>query len=113
MIGKERNKEYTRIEDENCNRIHNVYEELGFKLGPLPLYVNNQGIIFLALNPAQEGHIKHTHIPNHYICEAVEFGEVKLYHVPTDQQYADIFMKNLAKLKPKTGRKALCLIKHS
>ena len=93
--------------------IHNVYEELGFKLGPLSLCVNNQSTIFLASNPAQEGHIKHAHISNHYICEAVEFGEVKLYYVPTNQQYADIFMKNLAKLKFETGRKALCLIKHS
>ena len=93
--------------------ICNVYEELGFKLGPLPLCVNNQGTIFLALNPVQEGHIKHTCIPNHYIHEAVEFGEVKLYYVPTDQQYTDIFMKNLAKLKFKTGRKVLYLIKHS
>ena len=47
------------------------------------------------------------------IYEAVEFGEVKLYYVPTDQQYADIFTKNLAKLKFETGRKALHLIKHS
>ena len=93
--------------------IHNVYEELGFKLGSLPLYIDNQGTIFLALNAAQEGCIKHAYISNHYICEAVEFGEVKLYYVPTDQQYADIFTKNLAKLKFETGKKALCLIKHS
>ena len=93
--------------------IHNIYEELEFKLGPLLLCVDNQGAISLALNPAQEGCIKHTHIPNHYICEAVEFEEVKLYNIPTDQQYVDIFMKNLAKLKFETGRKALHLIKHS
>ena len=93
--------------------ICNVYEELGFKLGPLLLCVNNQGTIFLASNPAQKGCIKHARIPNHYIYEAVEFGEVKLYYVPTDQQYADIFTKNLAKLKFETGRKALHLIKHS
>ena len=93
--------------------IHNIYEELGLKLGPLLLCINNQGAIFLASNPAQEGCIKHTCIPNHYIHEAVEFGEDKLYYVPTDQQYADIFMKNLAKVKFETGRKALCLIKHS
>ena len=93
--------------------IRNVYKELGFKLDPLPLCINNQGAIFLASNPAQEGRIKHAHIPNHYICEAVEFGKVKLYYVPTDQQYADIFTKNLAKLTFETGRKALRLIKHS
>ena len=92
--------------------ICNVYEELGFKFGPLPLCINNQDAIFLALNPAQEGCIKHACIPNHYICEAVEFGKVKLYYVSTDQQYADIFIKNLAKLKFETGRKALHLIKH-
>ena len=93
--------------------ICNVYEELGFKLGPLPLCIDNQGAIFLASNPAQEGCIKHACIPNHYIREAVEFEEVKLYYIPTNQQYADIFMKNLAKLKFKTGGKALHLIKHS
>ena len=93
--------------------ICNVYEELGFKLDPLSLCVDNQGIVFLASNPAQEGHIKHTHISNHYICEAVELGEVKLYYVPTNQQYAAIFTKNLAKLKFEIGRKALHLIKHS
>ena len=93
--------------------ICNVYEELEFKLGPLPLCVNNQGAIFFASNPAQEGCIKYAHIPNHYIRETVEFGEVKLYYVPTDQQYADIFMKNLVKLKFETGKKALHLIKHS
>ena len=93
--------------------ICNVYEELEFKLSPLPLFIDNQGAIFLASNPAQEGCIKHAHISNHYIHEAVEFEEVKLYYVPTDQQYTDIFMKNLAKLKFETGRKALCLIKHS
>ena len=58
-------------------------------------------------------YIKHTHMPNHYIHKAVEFGEVKLFYVPTNQQYADIFTKNLAKLKFKIGRKALHLIKHS
>ena len=36
--------------------IRNLYEEIGFILGPLPLYVDNQGTIFLASNPAQEGH---------------------------------------------------------
>ena len=93
--------------------ICNVYEELEFKLGSLPLCIDNQGAIFLASNPAQEGCIKHTYIPNHYICEAVEFGEVRVYSIPTDQQYADIFMKNLAKQKFETARKALHLIKHS
>ena len=32
--------------------IQNLYEEIGFILGPLPLCIDNQGAIFLASNPA-------------------------------------------------------------
>ena len=41
--------------------------------------VDNQGVMFLASNPAQECHIKHVHIPQHYIHEAVEYDEVELF----------------------------------
>ena len=85
-------------------------EELGFKLGPLPLCVDNQGAIFLASNPAQEGRTKHVQMTEHFIWELVEFGEIKLYYVPTDQQFADIFTKNLGKQKFEEGRKMLQLI---
>ena len=89
--------------------IHNVYKELGFKLGPLSLCVDNQGAIFLASNPAQEGQTKHIRIPEHYIHEAVELEEIKLYYIPTNLQFADIFTKNLGKKKFQEGRKALRL----
>jgi hypothetical protein len=39
--------------------IRNIYKELHFKLGSLPLCVDNQDAIFLASNPAQEGQTKH------------------------------------------------------
>ena len=55
--------------------IRNVYEELEFKLGPLPLCIDNQGTMFLASNPAQEGQTKHIRIPEHYIHEAVELED--------------------------------------
>ena len=89
--------------------IRNVYEELGFKLGPLPLCIDNQGAMFLASNPAQEGQTKHVRIPEHYIHEAVELGEIKLYYVHTNLQFADIFTKNLGKQKFQEGRNALRL----
>ena len=47
--------------------IHNLYEELEFKLGPLPLCIDNQGAIFLASNPAQEGRMKHVRMTEHFI----------------------------------------------
>ena len=64
--------------------IWNLYEEIGFILGLLPLCVDNQGAIFLASNPAQEGRTKHVRMPEHYIHEVVESGEIQLFYVPTD-----------------------------
>ena len=87
--------------------IRNVYEELGFKLSPLPLCVDNQGAMFLASNPAQEERTKHIRIPEHYIREAVELEEIKLYYVPTNLQFTDIFTKNLGKQKFQEGRNTL------
>jgi len=88
-----------------------IYEELWFKLGPLPLCVNNQSAIFLASNPAQEGHTKHVHMTDHYICELVEFGEIKLYYIRGNRSAIhDIFTKNLGKQKFEDGRKSLQLI---
>ena len=89
--------------------IQNLYEEISFILDPLSLCVDNQGAIFLASNPAQEGCTKHIRMPEHYIHEVVESGEIQLFYVPTDQQFADIFMKNLGKTKFQDGRNALCL----
>jgi len=66
--------------------------------------------MFLTSNPAQEGQTKHVHMTDHYIHESVEFREIKLYYVPTDQQFADIFTKNLGKQKFEDGRRSLRLI---
>ena len=75
----------------------------------IPLCVDNQGAIFLASNPAQEGRTKHVRIPQHYIREAVENSEVELFYVPTNIQFADIFTKNLGKTKFLEGRNSLTL----
>ena len=42
---------------------------------------DNQGVIFLTSNPAQEGHIKYIEIPEHYIRECIHNGKIKLYYM--------------------------------
>ena len=74
------------------------------------MYVDNQGVMFLTSNPAQEGCTKHVYIPQHYIHEAVEHGEVELFYVTTNTQFTNIFTKNLEKIKFQEGRKMLTLI---
>ena len=89
--------------------ICNLFGEIKLPMSHIPLCVDNQGAIFLASNPAQEGQTKHVRIPQHYIREAVENGEVELFYVPTNIQFADIFTKNLGKTKFLEGRNSLTL----
>ena len=74
------------------------------------MYMDNQRVMFLTSNPAQKGCTKHIHIPQHYIHEAVEHGEVELFYVTTNTQFANIFIKNLGKIKFQEERKMLTLI---
>jgi len=39
--------------------IQNLYEELGFNLSAISVCIDNQGAIFLAMNPTQEGQSKY------------------------------------------------------
>jgi transposase InsO family protein len=93
--------------------IRNLLSELKFKLPAIPLLVDNQGAMFLASNPAQEGRTKHIEIPEHYIRECVHDGKIKLYYIPTDKQVADTFTKNLTWQRFEDNRKRLQLIPYS
>ena len=90
--------------------ICNLFKEISIPISHIPLCVDNQGAIFLASNPAQEGWTKHVCIPQHYIWEAVENDEVELFYIPTNIQFANIFIKNLGKTKFLEGHNSLTLI---
>ena len=75
--------------------IQNLLSEMRFNIKSIPLLVNNQGAMFLASNPAQEECTEHIEIPEHYICECIQKEKVKLFYIPTNEQRADIFTKNL------------------
>ena len=93
--------EYMVISD--CSRqviwIKTLIKELGIKIRSIPIYGDNQGSIFIASNAVQESHTKHIDIHYHYICELVVAKEVELQFVPGDMNPADMFTKNLQKIK--------------
>ena len=72
-----------------------LFKELGFPISHVPLYGDSHGAIFNAQNPVTQKGIKHIEVHYHYICEQVELGMVKLYAVPTADNTADMFTKNL------------------
>jgi hypothetical protein len=93
--------EYMALSD--CSRqmswIRNIFLELGMRLGPIPIYADNQGSIFIGSNPVQEICTKHIDVKYHYVCECIAVKKIVLYHVPTEDNTADIFTKNLGRLK--------------
>ena len=61
--------------------------------------MDNQAVIFLTVNPAVEQQIKHIDICHHYICEQYENKVIEPYHIPGDDNPADLFTKSLAVIK--------------
>ena len=47
-------------------------------------------------NPVQHHCTKHIQIDIHFVWEKVALGQVRVLHVPTSAQFADIFTKGLA-----------------
>ena len=76
-----------------------MIEEIGFWLKAVPIFGDNQGLIFIGSNAIQEKQTKHIDIHYHYIRELIGAKQVDLYFVPGEMNPADIFTKNLAKVK--------------
>ena len=62
---------------------------------PTPLCLDNQGCIFLAVNPAIDRRTKHIEIRYHFIREFYEANEVDIVYVATAEQIADSLTKNV------------------
>jgi len=59
------------------------------------VYCANINVVYMSSNPVQHQRTKHIEIDLHFIRERVASGDVRVMHVPTSAQYADIFTKGL------------------
>lgn len=76
--------------------IRNLLLELGCPLKKATLvYCDNISAVYLSSNPVQHQRTKHIEIDLHFVRERVSMGHVRVFHVPTHLQYADIFTKGL------------------
>ncbi|KAJ9545930.1 hypothetical protein OSB04_025637 [Centaurea solstitialis] len=59
------------------------------------VYCNNVSAVYLSSNPVQHQRTKHVEMDIHFVHEKVAIGQVRVLHVPSSSQYADIFTKGL------------------
>jgi hypothetical protein len=59
------------------------------------VYCDNVSTVYLSTNPVQHQRTKHVKIDLHFVRDRVAIGDVRVLHVPTTSQLADIFTKGL------------------
>ena len=59
------------------------------------VYCDNISAVYLSTNPVHHQRTKHVEIDIQFVRERVALGAMRVLHVPTSLQYADIFIKGL------------------
>jgi hypothetical protein len=77
--------------------LHQLLHELHHPLCRASVvYCDNVSAVYLSSNnPVQHQRTKHVDIDLHFVREQVTLDEVRVLHVPTTSQYADVFTKGL------------------
>ncbi|GKB69872.1 ribonuclease H-like domain-containing protein [Tanacetum coccineum] len=77
--------------------LRNLLRELHTPLLSATLvYCDNVSTIYMTANPVQHNRTKHIEIDIHFVRDMVAQGQVRVLHVPSRYQYADIFTKGLS-----------------
>jgi hypothetical protein len=62
------------------------------------VYCDNINAVYLSTNPIQHQRTKHVEIDLHFVREKIAKGQVRVLHIPTTSQFANIFTKGLLSL---------------
>ncbi|GKA71472.1 ribonuclease H-like domain-containing protein [Tanacetum coccineum] len=77
--------------------IRNLLRELHNPLFTATLvYCDNVSAVYMSTNPVQHQRTKHIEIDIHFVRDMVARGQVRVLHVPSRYQYANIFTKGLS-----------------
>ncbi|GKC38122.1 ribonuclease H-like domain-containing protein [Tanacetum coccineum] len=76
--------------------LRNLLRELHSPLSTATLvYCDNASAVYLSSNPVQHQRTMHIEIDIHFDRDLVSMGHIRVLHVPSRYQYADIFTKGL------------------
>jgi len=94
--------EYMALTKATCEAIwlQKLSSELGIPTNsPTTIFIDNQSAMRLTENPVFHAHSKHIDIHHHFVHECLVSNQVILNHCASEENFADMFTKPLAKLQ--------------
>ncbi|GKC67825.1 ribonuclease H-like domain-containing protein, partial [Tanacetum coccineum] len=74
------------------NLLHELYTPL---FTATLVYCDSVSAVYMSANPLQHQHTKHIDIAIHFVRDKVTAGHIRVLHVTSRFEYADIFTKGL------------------
>jgi hypothetical protein len=72
-----------------------TFWDFGYNLSKVPLLCDNESAILMTDNPVEHSRTKHIDIRHHFLRDHQQKGDIKVYHISTENQLVDIFTKPL------------------
>jgi hypothetical protein len=104
--------EYTGVANTvaECSWLRSLLGELRIDINSVTIvFCNNISAEYMTRNPVHHKRTKHIELDMHFVCEKVALGHVRVLHVPSTQQLADIFTKGLPTQLYNDFRNSFCI----
>jgi hypothetical protein len=74
------------------------------------VFCDNVSAVYMSSNPIHHKRTKHIELDIHFVRECVQMGDLRVLHVPTAEQFADVMMKGLPTTTFNAFRSGLCVV---
>jgi hypothetical protein len=93
-----------------CCWLRNLLAELNVVVNKASIiFCDNVSAVYLSDNPVHHKMTKHVELDIHFVPERTTLGQLRVLHVPTRHQYADIMTKGLPTSLFEEFRDSLCI----
>ena len=93
-----------------CSWLRQLLQELLLDVPKATIvYCDNVSAVYLSANPVHHRRTKHIELDIHFVREQVALARVRVLHVPTAQQFADVMTKGLPTPTFEEFRSSLCV----
>jgi transposase InsO family protein len=93
-----------------CCWLRQLLQELHIQLpSATVVFCDNVSAVYMTANPVHHKRTKHIEIDIHFVREKVALGEIRVLHVPSSHQFADIMTKGLPTALFREFQSSLCV----